>query len=486
MDAISFTLNEKQIQITDLPPTTTLLQYLRDHKSLTGTKEGCAEGDCGACTVVILDAPKTGQAAWRSVNACLILMPMLHGKHVYTIEGISTATHLHPVQEAIVGTLGSQCGYCTPGVVMTLLEACYRKDMDADWKMDDQLCGTLCRCTGYRPIRDAAEEIKGLCPPDALSERVSEPLQTPTNLSYEHGQHRFIRPSTLPELWAAIKTYPDHTFIAGATDLGLSVTKRYQTWPVLIGLDSVDVLKQMQYQNGTWSVGAAVRLSDLETQMDTRVVPLARMLRFFGSRQIKNRATVGGNLCNASPIGDLAPILFALDAKIIVASLSGERMIPIHAFFSGYRKTAMKAGEVLVRVEFQQPDASTRMAAYKVSKRRELDISAVSAGFSVHLDEANIVTDITLAYGGMAATTKRAAQAEAALLGQPWTEATVRNATPLIATEFTPMSDHRGSDWYRTRVAQNLLLGFYLETKNEPQPRLSDRASGTVDLQVQS
>ena len=237
-DVISFLLNDKPVQIKDLAPTTTLLEYLRDHIAQTGTKEGCAEGDCGACTVAILDR-RGPDATWRSINSCLVLLPMLHGKEVYTVEGIAAKDQLHPVQQAIVRKLGSQCGYCTPGVVMTLFEACYRQDMDAPWKMDDQLCGTLCRCTGYRPIREAAEEIRGLRPDDTPLSRTKEQPQALESLDYEVPNHRFLRPTNLMELWRAVANHPEHTFIAGATDLGLSITKHYKTWPVLIGLDAV-------------------------------------------------------------------------------------------------------------------------------------------------------------------------------------------------------------------------------------------------------
>ena len=477
---ISFTLNGNSLQVTDLPPTTTLLQYLRDQPHLTGTKEGCAEGDCGACTVVILDHRTPSGAAWRSVNSCLVLMPMLHGKQVYTVEGLAQGSGQHPVQDAVVRQLGSQCGYCTPGVVMTLAEACYRTDMDAGWKMDDQLCGTLCRCTGYRPIRDAAEEIKGLCPADALSTELRMARAPVESLDYQQGEHRFLRPNSLKGLWKAVKAYPDHKLIAGATDLGLNVTKQHQTWPVLIGLDSVEELTHITCEKNQWSIGAAVRLSDLETVTDQPLNPLARMLRYFGARQIKNRATVGGNLCNASPIGDLAPILLALQANVVLGSPRGERTIPLDEFFLDYRKTALAEDEVMVRVSFPQPSADVKLCAYKVSKRRELDISAVSAGMAVSVDVAGRVENVRLGYGGLAATPKRATQTEAALKGQPWTEATVRAVLDLLEQDFTPMSDHRGSAWYRMRVAKNLLLGFYLETQQTAQPRLTPRHSGTV------
>lgn len=486
MKSISFTLNNHTVDIEGLPPTTTLLQYLRTHRQLTGTKEGCAEGDCGACTVVILDKPNKEAPQWRSVNSCLVLLPMLHGKQVFTVEGLKNGQELHPVQEAVVRHLGSQCGYCTPGVVMTLLEACYRTDLDKDWKLDDQLCGTLCRCTGYRPIREAALEVSGSCPADALSKASVQKQPAPESLSYKDKEHRFERPTTLKELWTAMQTYPKHTFIAGATDVGLWVTKQHQTWPVLIGLDAVQELKHLDVTDGRWSVGAAVRLSDLEDEADRSLPSLARMLRFFGSRQIKNRATIGGNLCNASPIGDLAPILIALDATLIVGNALGERKIPIDDFFIAYRNTAIHDGEVLLRIEFLTPPSETKIAAYKVSKRREMDISSVSAGMRVSLNDKNEVTAIILAYGGMAATPSRAHQTEQLLHGTLWTEDNILGTINTLAKDFKPLSDHRGSDWYRLKVAQNLLLGFFHETLDTPQPSLSDRPSGTVELVVQS
>jgi len=486
MNPISFTLNNQVVNIDGLAPTTTLLQYLRTHRQLTGTKEGCAEGDCGACTVVILDEPVSSKPQWRSVNSCLVLLPMLHGKQVFTVEGLRTGQTLHPVQEAVVRHLGSQCGYCTPGVVMTLVEACYRTDLDKEWKLDDQLCGTLCRCTGYRPIRDAAHEIAGSCPEGALSNASAQPLPAPQALSYHDKGHQFERPTTLSELWAAMATYPEHTFVAGATDVGLWVTKQHQKWPVIIGLDSVHEMKQLRVENERWSVGAAVRLADLEDEADRSLPALARMLRFFGSRQIKNRATIGGNLCNASPIGDLAPILIALDATLIVGNAKGERTIPIQEFFIGYRTTAMQTDEVLLRIEFLSPSPDTKIAAYKVSKRREMDISSVSSGMRVSVNEHNNVESIILAYGGMAATPARAHQTEQLLLGASWTEQNISATLNTLAKDFTPLSDHRGSDWYRLKVAQNLLLGFFHETQNTPQPALPDKPSGTITFGVRS
>lgn len=487
MDCVTFHVNGRETTLRDVSPTTTLLQYLRGPMRLAGTKEGCAEGDCGACTVVVLDAEAPGGPRWRAVNSCLLLVPLLHGKQLFTVEGLRDAPGddgLHPVQRALVDALGSQCGYCTPGVVMSMVEACHRSDLDADWKLDDQMCGNLCRCTGYRPIREATRDIAGLCPPDRLSAALREDASPQPALDYgtqsARGAQRFWIPTSWQALFEVIAAHPEHRFIQGATDLGLDVTKHGTHFEALISLQGLDVLRTLEVSGSRWVVGAGVKLADLEDATDTAVPPLSRMLRFFGSRQIKNSATVGGNLCNASPIGDLAPVFLALDATFIARGVGGERAIAADDFFTGYRTTALAAGELLARVEFDAPDAAARFASYKVSKRREMDISAVAAALRVQVDEHDVITAARFVYGGMAATPARAAGAEAAALGKPFAESTFEACALAIASDFTPMSDHRGSAWYRSTVAANLMRGFYLDVTGTPMPRLSDRPSGTV------
>lgn len=484
MGTVKLHVNGQAIEVRDVSPTTTLLQYLRGPLGQPGTKEGCAEGDCGACTVVVVDPQAPGGPRFRGVNSCLLLLPLLHGQHVFTVEALRDAEAQggghHPVQQALVEALGSQCGYCTPGVVMSMFEACYRDDLDAPWKLDDQMCGNLCRCTGYRPIREATERIAGLRPEDrfarALRARAGE---RPVPLRYEAGGQRFFTPRSLAELWDVLGDHPQARLVVGATDLGLDVTKKGERFEVLVSLQAIESLRALSHRDGRWSVGATVCLADLEDATDRALPPVARMLRFFGSRQIKNRATVGGNLVNASPIGDLAPVLLALGAQVVAASRGGERRIAIDDFFVGYRRTALRPGEILARVEFDDPPAGARVVAYKVSKRREMDISAVAAGLRVDVDQG-VVVGARLGFGGMAATPARALQAEAALTGQPWSEASCEAAAGRIADDFTPLSDHRGSSWYRATVAANLLRGFYADTQREPIPRLPDRPSGTL------
>ena len=487
MDCVTFHVNGRQATVRDVSPTTTLLQYLRGPLSLVGTKEGCAEGDCGACTVVVLDTETPQGPRWRAVNSCLLLLPLLHGKQVFTVEGLRAGPGddgLHPVQRALVDALGSQCGYCTPGVVMSMVEACHRPDLDADWKLDDQMCGNLCRCTGYRPIREATAAVAGTRPSDALTVLQAQPAAAQPGLDYgtdgPRGAQRFSIPTSWDALFEVLAAQPDHRIVQGATDLGLDVTKHGTHFPALVSLQGIAELRTISRDGTRWSVGAGVKLSDLEDATDRDLPPLSRMLRFFGSRQIKNSGTVGGNVCNASPVGDLAPVLLALDATFVARNATGERHIAAGDFFTGYRTTALQAGEVLARVEFDTPPASVRFSTYKVSKRREMDISAVSAALRVHVDDAGLITEAWFAFGGMAATPSRAHSAEAAARGCAWSQDTLEACAAALASDFQPMSDHRGSSWYRGTVAANLVRGFFADVAHDPMPRLPDRPSGTT------
>ncbi|WP_395807852.1 xanthine dehydrogenase small subunit [Archangium minus] len=482
MERLRFFLNDRPVEETGLSPTTTLLRYLRDRAHLPGTKEGCAEGDCGACSVAVLEHDGQGAPALRSVNACLVLLPMVQGKRVYTVEALKEGGKYHVVQETLARELGSQCGYCTPGVTMAMLEACHRRDLDEPWKLDAQMCGNLCRCTGYRPIREAAGQVAGLRPPDRFARALAETQPEPMELAYAAGAQRFFTPGSLEALWDVLDKHPEARFVVGGTDLSLEVTKRYAEPPLLVSLEALSELRVLEPRGGGHRLGATVRLTDLEDYARATCPPLERMLRYFASRQIKNRATVGGNLCTASPIGDLAPVLLALGAEVVLHSRAGERRVRLEDFFQGYRRTALGRGEVLAFVDVPAQPEGTRALAYKVSKRRELDISAVSAGFRVVVDGEGKVAEARLAYGGMAATPSRARRTEAALVGRPWTEATVEEALALLDEDFKPLSDHRGSAWYRARVAKNLLRGFFHETLAEPMPRLAEHHSATVQV----
>jgi xanthine dehydrogenase small subunit len=475
-DPVRFTLNGRSIA-ADVPPTTTLLDWLRARPGFTGTKEGCAEGDCGACSVAIADpSSPDGNPTWRAVNSCLVLMPMVHGRTVVTVEGLKRGSTPHPVQDALVIGLGSQCGYCTPGIAMSLFEAAHRRDLAGEpAKIDDQLCGNLCRCTGYRPIRDAATLVAGTCPADGhVLDGIAgvQPLTTAT------GTQRWFTPATFDALWDALDANPDAKLICGGTDLSLDVTKKHAVLPCLVSVEALGMRESTRIDGG-WRIGANVLLSDLEAHASDHIRPMARMLRFFASRQIKNRATIGGNVCNASPIGDTPPVLLGLGATAVIRGRAGERRVPFDRFFLAYRKTALAKGEILVAVEIPDLPDDALAASYKVSKRRELDISAVCGCFVVRV-AGGVVTSARLAYGGMAATPSLAAGAAAALVGQPWGEPAIEAAMSALDHDFTPIDDHRASAWYRATVARNLLRGFWLETKANPIPALSARPSATV------
>ena len=481
MSAICFKLNGLVVEPAPCSPNTTLLQYLRS-SGRCGTKEGCAEGDCGACSVAILDPATPGQATWRAVNSCLIFLPMLHGKEVVTVEGLAELENLHPAQKELVDRMGSQCGYCTPGIVMSLFEACYRDDLNEHWQVDDQLCGNLCRCTGYQPIREAGRAVASIQPEDRFREALRNSSQEEIRLNYQHGSQRYLCPGSLPELWDAIDQAPNARFIAGGTDLALLVTKRFEELPELLSLENVSELRGIRVDTDSWSIGATTLLSELEAQAAEGLPLIARMLRFFASRQIKNRATLGGNLCNASPIGDMAPVLMAMGSEVILSSRQGDRRVHLDDFFLDYRQTALQAGEILSAVEVPVLGPEWKVGAYKVSKRRELDISAVCAAFALRLDEEGCVAEIRLCYGGMAATTKRARVTEKSLLGQIWNQETVERVLPELSHDFSPMNDQRGSAWFRTTLARNLLLGFFLETESATFKRLPARPSSTLVL----
>ncbi|MDF1561805.1 MAG: xanthine dehydrogenase small subunit [Deltaproteobacteria bacterium] len=484
MEKLTFYLNDRRVEIDDLPPTTTLLGYLREHAGLPGTKEGCAEGDCGACSVALLDPEMSGGPGYRTVCSCLLLLPMVHGRRIYTVEGLAGADGgLHPAQAAIRDGAGSQCGYCTPGFALSLFEATYREDLDSDARRDDQLSGNLCRCTGYRPLHEALARVAGSRPDDRFRERLSEEAEAAAAFSYRAGENqRFFRPVDYDGLYDALDTNPDARIVCGGTDLGLEVTKGGKHHPCLVSVEAIPPFRRIVPIEGGHRIGSTVPLADVEVFAREALPTLARMLRFFGSRQIKHRGTLGGNVCNASPVGDTPPVLLALDATMIARSRHGERRIPAAEFWPAYRTTALQRGEVLAAVEIPRPSPRSLRAAYKVSKRRQLDIATVSACFFVDLDPEERVTEVRLAFGGMAATPARAPRAEGLLRGEPWSYERVAAAAAALDEDFTPIDDVRGSAWYRRTVARNLLLGFFDETRETKVPRLPDRPTATVQV----
>ena len=485
MNPIRCMINDKRYEIEGLPPTMSLLHYLRDVLHLTGTKEGCNEGDCGACTVVFRD--DTGkEPRYRTVNSCLVYLPMLHGKRIYTIEGLAQDGKRHIAQQSIMDNYASQCGYCTPGIAMSLFEATYRHDMKEPWQFVEQMAGNLCRCTGYRPIMDCVREVAGKGKDDHFTEALKEPADEVDTLDYHYGDLQFYVPANLKDAIEFKSIHPEATVVSGGSDVGVIINHKIGApRKCFMTLCNIRELRAMSEDDKFIHIGATTRLADVEMFCQDRLIPMGRMLRFFAAHQIKQIACIGGSISGASPVGDMAPILMALDADIRLISVRGERKLKMGEFILGYRKTAMEKDEFVLGFDIPKIPASVRCAAYKISKRQELDISSCSGCFYVDTDDNNIVTKARLAYGGMAAVAgARAAKAEAELIGKPWTEETVEAAAKKIAEDFKPISDARASAWYRSEVAANLLRGFYFETLEDRQPHRMYRPTATLQLGV--
>ncbi len=488
MDSFELTLNGERVQVRGVDPQTTLLSWLRQ-TGRTGTKEGCAEGDCGACTVALLTTDAAGRATYRAVNSCIALLPMFAGREIVTAEGLATKGELHPVQRAMVNRYGSQCGYCTPGFVMSMFEGYVRDDLGApgsageNAKIGDQLNGNLCRCTGYRPIRDAmldalSEKTKRAPDVFQLRLRKDDGPKALGGLSYEAHGSTFLRPRTLEELLSLREKHPDHELVAGATEIGVYMNKKMQSFPRLISTEAVPELRAVSWlaENDVLSVGGAVTLTELEEALGDRLPAMTKMLWAFASRPIRSRATLAGNLVTASPIGDMAPVLLAVDASVVLASSRAERTVALSDFFTGYRKTVLAKDEIVKAVLVPVPRAGL-CDSYKVSKRRELDIAIVASCFLVELDASGVVTKARLGFGGVAATPVRALKAEAFLVGKSWNEGAVALAGKILGEELSPISDVRSGAAYRRALLPELLLKFYRgeRTLAQDEPLVFDR-----------
>ena len=435
-----------EVQSASAAPTVTLLDWLREARGLTGTKEGCNEGDCGACTVMIRD-----EAGARAVNACLLMLPQVAGKSVTTVEGLGDpAGELHPVQEAMVAHHGAQCGFCTPGIVMALATG------HANGRTDHEvvLAGNLCRCTGYAPILRAAKAAEGVA---ADLAELPEPLAAPR--AAPRADLAPLLPESADALAALYAAEPEATLIAGGTDVGLWVTKELRDLPRPIFLHRCADLREITQQGETLRLGAMVTVEALRNHVKDSHPALHAMLTRFASDQIRQMATVGGNIANGSPIGDLPPALIALGATLHLRHGAARREMPLEDFFIDYREQDRRKGEFVEAVTL--PATAPDLACEKLSKRRDQDISAVMAAFNI-TEAKGKITAARLAFGGMAGTPKRAAGAEAALIGQPWSEATIRKAMMALKSDFTPLSDMRASAAYRMQGAQNLLLRHFL------------------------
>lgn len=466
---LNLTINGETRRLGDVSPTMTLLEYLR-LSGYVGTKEGCGDGDCGACTVAVISQGADGKPHYKAVNSCLIPLGAIAGHDVITVEGIGNG-QLHPVQAAMVQTGGSQCGYCTPGFIMSMFAAYY------DGAVNDLAVeGNLCRCTGYLPIRRAAQLATAARTEDSFDEKLAQAkLELPSSQYRSNGQ-QFFRPTRLAELLDLLQHYPDATLIAGATDLGLEFSYHTKPFPILISLESVAELNVLSQTSEFVEIGAAVSLSHIEENLHGVFPSLDEMLVWFAARQVRNRATLGGNIGTASPIGDLPPVLLSLDAELRLAGVNGGRIIPIADFFKGYRQTDLQQGEVIASIIILKTLAAGAVRrlswSYKVGKRGTDDISIVAAAFAVDLDAQHQIVRARLAYGGVAPTPARALAVERLLEGQRWNLKTVQGVLPSLKDSFTPLTDLRGSAEYRKLLVANLFEKFFVEmTERDAQDR---------------
>jgi xanthine dehydrogenase small subunit len=459
-------------EVSNAAPTQTILQHLREDLHCTGTKEGCAEGDCGACTVVI-GSLVDGKVEMKAVNSCIQLTPTLDGKALFSVEDLQQADGaLHPVQQAMVECHGSQCGFCTPGFVMSLWGVYLKQEGAAPTRcqLDDALSGNLCRCTGYRPIIDAAMRMGELpaVPFDraALAAQLA-PLQRTAGSTYSAAGQSFHAPRTLDELVSLRAAHPKATLLAGSTDIGLWVTKQMRELGDIIYLGHVDALKQVTQADGMLEIGAGVTLEDAYRALAAHYPEqLSEMWQRFASLPIRNAGTLGGNVANGSPIGDSMPWMIALGSQVVLRSAAGTRVLALEDVYLAYQKKDMQPDEFVQSVRVPLPRADVRFRTYKLAKRFDQDISAVCAAFALRID-GDTILDARIAFGGMAATPKRAAATEALLTGQPWSEATLDAAMAMLAQDYAPLSDMRASGAYRMKTAQNLLRRFWFETRTD-------------------
>ena len=469
-DSIKFILNGSLREVSGLPPTMTLLQYLRTQAHLTGTKEGCAEGDCGACTVAV-GRLKNGKVDYQSINACIAFLPTLDGREVVTVEHLKSKTgKLNPVQDAMVKCHGSQCGFCTPGFVMALSTLMNNKENANDEDIQDAIAGNLCRCTGYRPILDAArmanESKDRALPADA---KTLEGLRRDKMFSYEAGGAKFFAPVTAQELAEVYAAHPRAIVLAGGTDVGLWETKFHIEMPEIIYVGNVEELRQMKETEAGLEIGGAVTYSDAFAALAAYDASMEDLLKRFASVHIRNASTVGGNIANGSPIGDGPPPLIALKAQLVLRSKDGARTMPLENFFLEYKKQDRKPGEFVEKIIVPKKPESVQFRVYKLSKRFDQDISAVCAAFALDIDGGK-VKEARIAYGGMAGTPHRAANAEKVLTGAAWNEATLEKAMQALDSDYKPMKDMRATAEYRATAARNLLRRFFIET-TEPETK---------------
>ena len=471
------TVNGVARPLTGVDPATTALDFLRA-QGLTGAKEGCAEGECGACSVMVAKPDGPDASRWTAVNACLVPAAALDGQEVVTAEGLGTPDDLHPVQREMAVRGGSQCGYCTPGFVCSMAAEFYRGDRSAGHGADaghgtdaehgpngfdlHALSGNLCRCTGYRPIRDAAYALEQPADGDPFAARAARPAPAAAHTRLEGSSGVFERPADLPQALALLAQHPGAVLVAGSTDWGVEVNIRGVRAPFAIGIDRLPELRTLHVGEDSVEIGAALSLSEVERGLEGRIPLLDQLFPQFASRLIRNGATIGGNLGTGSPIGDTPPALLALDAVVVLASVDGDREVPLADYFTGYRQSVKRDDELIRAVRIPLP-VSEITAFHKIAKRRFDDISSVAIGFALDVQDG-IVTKARIGLGGVAATPIRALATEAALEGRPWTTDVVRAAAEVMGREGTPLDDHRASAPYRSAMLGTALLKLHAQT----------------------
>ncbi|MSQ98031.1 MAG: xanthine dehydrogenase small subunit [Xanthomonadales bacterium] len=500
-ESIRFLLGNELQELSGFDPQMTVLEWLRTRVRRTGTKEGCAEGDCGACTVALGEVVD-GAMRYRAFNSCIQLLPTLDGKQLVTVEDLAvqdaSGESLHPVQQAMVDQHGSQCGFCTPGFVMSLFTLFHQPAIQATngpaldrQRIDEALAGNLCRCTGYAPIVRAVVQAMEQAPVDQFSNRQEElvaklqPLQRDSMLQLEFQGRRFFAPRTLAEVWELLRLYPAAQLVAGATDVGLWMTKQLRVFDTVISLCQVSELPRIERDEaaGTIAIGAAVTYTDALATLVSAFPEMRRMLSRLGAVQVRNAGTMGGNIANGSPVGDMPPALIALGARLLLSSSAGRREIPLEDYFIEYGKQDLQPGECVEAVVLPLPVAGQHYAVYKLSKRFDQDVSAVCAAFCIRLQDGKVI-DARICFGGMAGTPLRARSTEQVLLGQPWNDETLpqvmTRARAALAEDYSPLSDWRASREYRLLAAQNLLRRFFLETTStEPAQLCGPGQAGT-------
>jgi len=456
----------------------TLLEWLRAD-GLTGCKEGCAEGECGACAVLVARPGGPDRTRWVAVNACLVPAAAFDRQEVVTAEGLGQPGRLHPVQREMADRGGSQCGYCTPGFVCSMAAEYYRPGrqpavhhLNGSGAADHEhgpngfdlhaLSGNLCRCTGYRPIRDAAYALGQPDSGDPFLARMAQAAPPAAATTTSSPQGSYVRPADLAAALDLFAAHPDAQLVAGSTDWGVELNIRHARAALTIGIDRLEELREFSLRPDRIDVGAALSLSEIESLLDGRVPLLADLFPQFGSRLVRNGATLGGNLGTASPIGDASPVLLALDASLVLACAAGEREVPMASYFTGYRQSVRRPGELIKTIRIPLPLAPVT-SFHKIAKRRFDDISSVAVAYALTLDDDGRVASVRIGLGGVAATPVRATAAEEALTGRPWTPETISAAAGELARAGTPMGDHRASEGYRIAMLRNSLLKFYAE-----------------------